>query len=242
LIEHWGQDSPLFDLAPPPTGDGIVDRQDLEALMGHWGEELPDRRLAARWRLDETEGAIAYDSTGVHDANLIGTPTWQPAGGQVKGALQLDGAEDYVTSKFVLKPGSDSFSVFAWVKGGGPGQVILSQRDLSTTRGASWLGCDPRTGCLMTAVTNVHRVGVGPLVSLAEVSDGAWHQIGLVYDGGCRSLYLDGIEVARDPTSISPLTGTQAGLNLGAGKNLELGSFWAGLVDDVRIYGTAVIP
>jgi len=32
LIEHWGTDEPLCDIAPAPFGDGIVDVQDLEVL------------------------------------------------------------------------------------------------------------------------------------------------------------------------------------------------------------------
>ncbi len=41
LIEHWGQDEPLVDVAPPPFGDGTVDIQDWEVLMSYWGEVLP---------------------------------------------------------------------------------------------------------------------------------------------------------------------------------------------------------
>jgi len=42
LIEHWGQDEPLVDIAPPPFGDGIVDIQDWEVFMSYWGEVLPE--------------------------------------------------------------------------------------------------------------------------------------------------------------------------------------------------------
>jgi len=41
LIEHWGQDEPSVDIAPPPFGDGIVDDKDLELLMRYWQAELP---------------------------------------------------------------------------------------------------------------------------------------------------------------------------------------------------------
>jgi hypothetical protein len=30
LIEHWGQNEPAFDIAPPPFGDGMVDAEDRE--------------------------------------------------------------------------------------------------------------------------------------------------------------------------------------------------------------------
>jgi hypothetical protein len=38
------------------------------------------------------------------------------------------------------------------------------------------------------------------------------------------------------------LAGPQGGLYIGGGKNLEPGSFWTGLIDDVKIYDRAVTP
>jgi len=67
LIDNWGQSEPLCDIGPMPWGDGIVDRQDLEVLMNYWGCEAPDGTLLAHWKLDETEGMIAFDSAGSHD-------------------------------------------------------------------------------------------------------------------------------------------------------------------------------
>lgn len=32
------------------------------------------------------------------------------------------------------------------------------------------------------------------------------------------------------------------GLNIGTGKNLDAGTFWSGLIDDIRIYNQAVKP
>ncbi len=49
-----------------------------------------------------------------------------------------------------------------------------------------------------------------------------------------RVLYVDDMEVARDTRGA--LQGSQGGLYIGAGKDLEFGSFWSGLIDDVRIY------
>jgi hypothetical protein len=74
------------------------------------------------------------------------------------------------------------------------------------------------------------------------IADGAWHHVGLVSDGVYRYLYVDGTEVIRDLKSFGTLKGTRAGLNLGAGKNLDPGTFWSSLIDDVRIYNRAVKP
>ncbi|MEJ2702370.1 MAG: SMP-30/gluconolactonase/LRE family protein [Sedimentisphaerales bacterium] len=39
LIEYWGTDEALCDIAPAPFGDGIVDILDLELFMSYWEQE-----------------------------------------------------------------------------------------------------------------------------------------------------------------------------------------------------------
>ncbi len=128
LIEHWGQSDPSFDIAPAPAGDGVIDRDDLEVLMSYWGLEIPSPHLVAHWKLDEQEGAMARDSAGSHDATVIGVPAWLPTGGEIGGAMQFDGTT-WIAADTILDPANGPFAVFAWVKGGGPGQVILSQEE-----------------------------------------------------------------------------------------------------------------
>jgi hypothetical protein len=233
LIKHWGQNEPSLDMGPMPWGDGIVDDADLAVLMSYWGQEVYDPHLKALWKLDETEGAIAYDSAGRKDATVAGGAVWEPAGGRVSGALQFDGIDDHVTTPFVLAPDDGPFSVFAWVKGGVPGQVIISQMWSS-----DWLVADPQNGCLETMVKGTGR-GSSQLCSETIITDGNWHHVGLVWDGSNRFLYVDDILVAAD-TQLG-LQGAK-GLYIGCGKDLEAGSFWTGMIDDVRIYNRVVKP
>jgi hypothetical protein len=53
-------------------------------------------------------------------------------------------------------------------------------------------------------------------------------------------LYVDGAEVARDAGTLIPLKSSDGGLHIGVGNSLVAGSFWAGLIDDVRIYNQAL--
>lgn len=233
LIQSWGKADPLVDIAPTPLGDGKIDAADLEVLMRYWSQEISDPTLIAHWRLDEMDGIVAGDSAGVDDGMLVGGPVWQPMGGQIAGALQLDGVNDCLTIATGLDPAAGPFSVFAWIKGGAPGQVILSQAG-----GANWLTVDT-DGSLATELRQSGRQGK-PLASTAYIADGAWHRVGLIWDGSNRILCVDDIEVARD-VQVS-LTGSYKGLYLGAGSTLAAGTFWAGLIDDVRIYDRAVQP
>ena len=242
LIEHWGQNEPAFDIAPPPFGDGIVDANDLDVLMSYWGQEVNDPRLAAHWRLDETEGNIAEDGAGDNDGILFGESLWQPTGGKKDGALQLDGIDDYIGTEFVLNPSDGPFIVFAWIKGGAPGNALISQVDGIGSSGETWLGIEPVSGKLMTSLVPPHvgRFIPKPLVSEYVITDGRWHHIGFLWDGAYRSLYVDGTEVTKDTAVQNPLKFATGGMYIGAGKTLDATSFFSGLIDDVRIYDVAL--
>jgi len=64
--------------------------------------------------------------------------------------------------------------------------------------------------------------------------------VGLSWDGSIRILYVDDVEVAKDTQG--NLAISTGGLYFGAGSNLTAGSFWTGLIDDVRIYNRAITP
>jgi len=190
--------------------------------------------LMSHWPLDETEGDFAYDSIDDNHGALRGNPTWQPNNGQVAGALEFDGVDDYITTDFILNPANGPFSVFAWINGGAPGQTIISQTD-----GTDWLSTDPSDGSLITVLKGLGR-GAADLISHTIITDGNWHRIGLVWDGLNRALYVDDILVAEDTQN--SLKDSDNGLYIGCGKNMEAGTFWSGLIDDVRIYNRVVIP
>ena len=239
MVDHWHTDESLYDIAPEPFGDGIVDVQDLISISEHLFE---DYRMIAYWKLDESEGDIAHAGAGDKDGTLNGEPIWQPADGKVVGALQFDGINDYVSTDFKLNPVNGSFSVFAWIKGGAAGQVIVSQRDAAVGRitipGSTWLGIEPSNG---TLITTLMERQYDSLESEFVVTDGQWHHVGLTYDLDelQRHLYVDGFEVAGDIDMVGP-EASEGGLYFGAGKNLDVGSFFSGLINDIRIYPLAL--
>jgi hypothetical protein len=234
LIESWDLDNPMVDIAPLPFGDGVVDALDLELLMSYWEQSVDDPTLVAHWALDEAEGGVAYDSAGPNDAFVIGGPIWHPVGGRVNGAIELDGIDDVVVAGAPLNPADGPFSVLAWVNGGAPGQAIISEPG-----GPDWLVLDPLAGHLMTELTNAGR-SAAPLASQTAIHDGNWHRIGLVWDGSYRMLYVDGVVVAEDTQDGMVNKGN--GFYIGCGEDMQPGTFFSGLIDEVRIYNRAVRP
>ena len=232
MVNHWGTDDPSCDIAPPPFGNGIVDIQDLILLAEHL---FDDYRAVAQWKFDEMTGDVAYDSVGGLDATIHGEPLWQPTGGRFNGALEFDGIDDYISTPFVLNPAVGSFSAFAWIKSSAPGHVMISQ---TGSNGGTWLGTNPSDGSLMTGLGDMY---FGTLESESAITDGQWHQIGLVYDFDAlkRRLYVDGAQVAEDETFVAPQPSNE-GLYVGVGKELDAISYFFGLMDDVRVYDMAL--
>ncbi len=198
---------------------------------------LKDFSLIAHWKLDDAEGTTAVDSAGAKNGTVNGNPLWQPAGGKIDGALLLDGDGDYVSTPFILNPASGPFSVFAWIKGGAPGEVILSQ-----ITGVSWLSAESGTGNLMTELKPSSGRNNLALSSQTSIIDNNWHRVGLVWDGSYRILYVDDVVAAKDTAPQSTLTGSTGGLYIGAEKSLNAAGFWNSLIDDVRIHNRVVTP
>ena len=232
MADRWGTDDPVCDIGPMPWGDGTVDVQDLIVLAHHIGLELNDPTLIAHWALDEAEGIFASDSAGEHDGTVMGAALWQPAGGVVDGALRFNGTY-FVTTSFVLDPSEGPFSASAWVKGGAPGQGIVSQM-----AGANWLMTDPSTGALMTELASGEDGR--SLCSEILITDGNWHRVVVTSDGSTGVLYVDGVLAAEGVQD--PMAASSGTLSIGCGPNMAPASFFSGLIDGVRIYNRAVKP
>ena len=227
LIDHWHTSDPLCDIGPPPLGDSIVDIQDMIVLSEYLE---PGFGRIAHWKLDETEGTVAYDSIGSDHANVHGEAVWQPEAGQMAGALEFDGKDDYVVPVCKLNPVDGPFRILAWIKGGAPGQVIASYTPADSVPGGTYLAADPTDGTLMTKA-----VLPMPLKSDAIITDDEWHKVGFEWDGKYRRLSVDENEVAVDDM-VRPAVANTGYLNIGTGMEFEDGTYWSGLIDDVRVY------
>jgi hypothetical protein len=101
----------------------------------------------------------------------------------------------------------------------------------------NWLLTDA-SGALLTDLKGSAR-NAASLHSQTVITDGQWHRVGLAWDDH-RTLYVDDVAVAEDEPA--PLGDIWVGFHIGAGVNLEPGTFFTGLIDDVRLYNRAVRP
>ena len=80
-----------------------------------WGNRLAEG-LLGYWKFNEDGGTIAADSSGNSNDGTLNGPTWTT--GKTGGALDFDGAVDYVNVESVswAALGTGNFSIGAWIK------------------------------------------------------------------------------------------------------------------------------
>ena len=185
--------------------------------------------LKGHWKFDEYSGQSAQDSSpSGHDGVVNGGAVWHSYGGQINGALQLDGVDDYVEItgyKGIL--GSNPRTSTAWIKTTDSG-VIMNWGAIGPS--VRWRTVVDSAGRLR------QEVGGGAIVGSTVLTDGTWHHVAVASDGGNIKnvvLYVDG---KRDvPSSVGDRTiDTQSDGDATIGVALDI--YYAGLIDNVSLY------
>jgi len=193
--------------------------------------------LVAHWKLDEGSGTTAVDATGNgNDGTLEGDPQWVV--GYFVEALQFAGSPDRVVVPFSAQLNPEealTFSVWANVEPGSSGwrSPITSRDDY------------PQRGYIIYAGTDGNWqfwIGTGSGWSTAAgppIQTGEWTHVAAVYTPGNQKLYING-ELAGEASGTISLN-TDKYLSIGAGRtDMPNGDyFFAGMVDDVRVYNHA---
>ncbi len=192
------------------------------------------------WKLDETAGTTATDSSGNgNNGTVLGNPVWRPSGGWFAGALDFDGRGDYVRVQrprgFNFAP--NSFSISTWIyprETAGQWHAILEydRNSLYGNRFGLWLDQQGR----------VHfRVGQNTWQTPDALRANQWYHLAATFDAGTRAMriYVDGVLEATATNQSGFATPTQADLIIGARGSAD-DEYFIGLIDDVRVYGVVL--
>ncbi|MHC4744161.1 MAG: LamG-like jellyroll fold domain-containing protein, partial [Planctomycetota bacterium] len=210
---------------------------EVEQLYGQGADD----GLVGHWKFDEGGGSIAYDSAGDNDGVVYGA-TW--ADGILDGALDFDGADDYVDvadDPSMRVNQYSSFSVSAWVKPVSDG-YLLSKMRANERRGVFeyslfWSGSFE----FGFVVDRSWSVATAPLLSSA-VSRGNWHHVTIVYDNKDKKIYVNGAlhnsgVFDRDTGDTEP----DKHFVIGARSwDYTIERHFGGSIDDVRYYDRAL--
>jgi hypothetical protein len=200
----------------------------------------PNLNLVSWWKLDDGSGSTASDSAGSNDGTVYGA-AWTT--GQINGALDFDGTNDYVViADAPFDFGSDTdFSICVWIKTSN----TLRQRIVDKIQANT----PPYQGYELLMNTNgLARVNVddGPnftgSYTTTIVNDGNWHFLTAVADrDGNIEIYCDGSPEDSDP--MSAIGNIDNNISLAFGRSMDYnGQYFDGKIDDVRIYDRALTP
>jgi hypothetical protein len=159
--------------------------------------------VVSYWQFDEPNGTTAWDSVGQNDGNIHDATRTT---GQVNGALNFDGTEDYVEipSSFSLDPNTATWSF--WIKPtanpGGSGDspsgacAVISRHDAQDSKHGVLLMLVPHTtyGTIKPFVLSSTSVLTQGTVYLPQdVNYGSWTHIAFVFNAGnYAELYING--------------------------------------------------
>ena len=206
---------------------------------------LGDISLIGYWKLDEDTGDIAYDNSGSsRNGTLIGDQGWQPAGGQIAGALEFDGDDyveiaDYGVFDFAINA---DFTIAFWFKApatinSGTMENFIGHNDGSAGFYVGFHGAD--NGAISLG-THYGRVKTAQ----DSWTGDQWYHIAVVHSGsGDDQMYVDGVAngvpgdsgYAGPPIAGEPLT-------LARRSTMSSTNYFDGMLDDVRIYERVLTP
>ena len=205
-------------------------------LVGYWTMDGGD----INWTTNQTVDHSGNGNTGTL-SNLSSLTS--PSIGKIGQALSFDGVDDYVlTSNLVSNFSDETVTASVWFKANNAG-VILDELGQATPD-INWH--DSQIEILATGEVKV-RVWSLTSVSLGSVNFGEWHHVVLRYNKTTSNLdgFLDGVESVADVSGNRNApweNGRELYYAFGHSDTTKIssGNFFAGLIDDMRIYNRAL--
>ena len=197
--------------------------------------------LVAHWKLDETTGTTAYDSVGdLHGAMANMDPLSVWVDGKVDGCLSFDGVDDNVALPSNLNLNSSSMTISLWFKsnadqGSFAGMVFRRTQD----ENATGFGFGRNINELGYHWNNRQYDWNSGLV----VPNGVWLFAAISIEPTQATIYVSDPNRGQLLSAVNPHevhTETFNNAAIGADIYWEGGRYFNGLIDDVRIWDSAL--
>jgi hypothetical protein len=211
--------------------------------------------LLAWWKLDEGDGLTAFDSVGNNDGTLINGPAWTDSG--INGSLEFDGIDDHVSVPYDDSFQLPVFTVSAWIYLGrdprpqGSGMIVGRGEDpvsdeeallfVVGPEGSQW-GEGLKIG-YEDSSDREHYFGTSYFPSVAS-----WTHVAATRGSdGLVCVYANGILLDSWHSTAVPSPDCYQDLTIGSNwgnppSGPQMGNFFEGMIDDVRIYDRALSP
>jgi hypothetical protein len=210
---------------------------DAETLIGTLPSAYVALAGATIWKLDDGQGTIAFDSSGLGNHGVINGPTW--VNGIVGKALQFDGSNDLVSigSSDSLKVSTVSVAGWLKIKGiTGDHQIILTCDTLSNTKYTLEMKPDGRTPQFA-----VHNPSGTPIYAISStlLSFDEWTFVVGTFDGSTVKIYINGVLTGSSPLS-STINIQDETIQLGEHKVPSDRNWLYGTIDSVMVFNRAL--
>jgi hypothetical protein len=191
--------------------------------------------LVAGYGFDEGAGTTAADVSGNNNTGTLAGPTWSAAG-RFGNAVSFDGINDWITvgdaNSLDLTTG---MTLEAWVRPTAAGNwstVLLKEQASNYAYGIyANTGTNRPSGNAVTGGADHDVRGT------AALALNTWTHVAFTYSGSSLSLYVNGTQVATQAATGSIATSTGV---VRIGGNSIWGEYFAGLIDEVRIYNRSL--
>ncbi len=196
--------------------------------------------LVGHWRLDETSGTVATDSSGNGlNGTVQGGGTW--VAGKIGGALQTDGTDDYVdlgNPAALDLSGANQATITAWVK-----PAVTKNHNAIFTKG-EWSAAYSLT--IKGDTTPPNRLWTGnntSVFSTDAVPVNEWTHVAVTIRGDLTNFYINGrLNGPANQDRGEPIDNSVRTAAIGredrSGSNARW--YFNGLLDDVRVYNEAL--
>jgi hypothetical protein len=206
----------------------------LGLFIANIAEAQDDPNLIGWWKMDETSGTVAADSSGYgNDGTVLGGARW--VSGYIDGAIDLDG-DDYVDCGYdPIFNTANEMTIAAWVT---IRSVPTAWAAIVSKGEYSWRLSNYNTEQRFHFGITIWSAQGPSVDGTTAVGLDEWHHVAGMYDGASINLYLDGMLDATIATS-SPIGVNSAHVLIGENPEAAKRN-WDGLIDDVRIYNRAL--
>jgi hypothetical protein len=198
--------------------------------------------LVAAYHFDENGGGTLHDVSGNGNDGTLSGPLWTAAG-KNGGALLFDGTNDLVTIADAPSLNLTSGATLeAWVK---PTTVtdwrtVIAKENGSGSLAYALSANDAQNNASRERPTARLRIGgtTRTITGSARLPVNTWTHLAVTYDGARMRFYVNGVEVSNQSRS-GPIATSASLLRIGGAPGLGA-EFFAGFIDDVRIYSRAL--
>jgi VCBS repeat-containing protein len=193
----------------------------------------------AYWRLGETSGTTAVDSSGNHDGTYVGTYSLGQRGAIARDpdtALDVDGNVGYVSITDAATFGlGNNFTISAWIQADQTGGLRRIVSNRATTTGGYGFGINSGTLWFTT-------YGRQDYNTTAAIDPGRWYHVAVVFDSANRAMfYRDGVLV-QTVEGTAPAAPSDQGLTIGRQPIAGTSGFetFDGRIDEVVFHNRAL--